>query len=959
MGKKTCGKIISLLMCGAMLAGIPASAAPTLAQRLDYKAYDDFSNIAFNNNYYGEYLEKYADKYAPAGTEIKLDVFNFTAEGARPEEQQDGEKGRVICWRENTAALSFRFTAESEGLYSLAFSYFPIDGNTLGITRGIRLDGEYPFDEAENITLARRFTDSEKPRKNNLGDELMPQQNEVKVWLSERVWDNQGVYSTPLAFYLSAGEHTLTLEYIEQPALISEISFVAAKKAEAYKTVLKGYSTEEKGETLRFEAEDKDYVLGKSSSSVLIGSDSDETLTPKATVSKKYNYIGGASWATGGDSISWKFSVKKAGLYKIALRSVQNANSGVPVYRTIELDGNIPFAEAAGYEFPYNARWNTHIIGKNGEPYLFYLTAGEHTLKMTAVTGDKTPIIQSIEKANSKLQVCYQNIVMVTGQSPDLNYDYELDKSISGLENSLGEITDILADCIKQLSAITNKTSTVENSIKQVKATIEKYKNDTDLIPGGLDDFTAAMTNMGDWLTALKTSSLAVDYIEAAAPDTELANPKQSLLNRIVNAVRNLILSYTKDYNAIGSVGSENSGAGVLNVWISRGKEWAEILKELADSEFSAKNNVNLKFNLLPEGAFSGTVNTLLLSVNAGKIPDVVLNMTANNTAEYAARGVIQDLKGYSDFEDFSGYTVKELFKPISYGGAVYGLPESMNFTVMFYRTDMFERLHMEVPNTWTDVYNTLLPRLNQYKLNMYIPQNYELFLYQYGGSYYSADGKTTGLSSEAAYNAFERYIKNYTEYGFPYNISFYNRFRTGETIVGIGGQSEYMQITYAAPELKGKWAVAPVPATVGEDGQLNRAVGSGLQTVSVIMKDSKNKETAWKFLKWWMSGSAQSEYGRRLESRLGISSRWGSANLEAYTSLAWSSKDLSVIKSALENIHEAPYVPGGYFTARHITNATARCITGGYTPRDSLEEAVEQINIELERKRRDFGIDE
>ena len=66
MGKKTCGKIISLLMCGAMLAGIPASAAPTLAQRLDYKAYDDFSDIAFNNNYYGEYLEKYADKYAPA-----------------------------------------------------------------------------------------------------------------------------------------------------------------------------------------------------------------------------------------------------------------------------------------------------------------------------------------------------------------------------------------------------------------------------------------------------------------------------------------------------------------------------------------------------------------------------------------------------------------------------------------------------------------------------------------------------------------------------------------------------------------------------------------------------------------------------------------------------------------------------------------------------------------------------
>lgn len=963
MKSSSIGKITALLLCGAMLAGTPVSAAPTLAERLDYKDYEDFSDIVYDTNYYSDYHSAHAGEYPAADAGFSLDLFSFACEGEQPEIRQDEEKGSVIDWREGTGNLSFTAEVAQTGFYHLNFCYYPIDGNSLSISRGIKIDGEYPFDEASNFALGRRFVDADKPQVNNLGDDLMPQQQEVKTWLREKVWDNQGANSAPLEFYLTVGSHTVTLEYIDQPMLVSEISFTAASELPDYKDALAQYQTngaKNAAETLRFEAEDIEHIVGKSASSILIASDSDETLTPKATVKKKFNLIGGSSWSTGGDSITWRFTVKKTGLYKIALRSVQNGNNGIPVYRTVELDGEIPFAQMAGYAFPYNARWNTHIIGDGEQPYLFYLTAGEHTLKMTAVEGEKAKIAQSIEKANSRLQACYQNIVMVTGQSPDLNYDYELDKSIVGLGDDLQEVVELLEDCRKMLSEITNKTSTVENSITQVKATIEKYRKNFEAIPAGLDDFTSSMTSMGDWLTTLKSSALAVDYIQIAAPDETLANPRQSMLHRILNAFRNLVLSYTKDYNAIGSVG-EGAGedAKQLEVWISRSKEWAEILKELADSEFAAQNKVNLTFNLLPEGAFSGTVNTLLLAVNAGKAPDVVLNMTPNNTAEYAVRGVIQDLNQFDDFQQYSGYTPSELYNPISYGGAVYGLPESISFTAMFYRTDLFERLHLSVPDTWDDVYNVLLPKLNQYKLSMYIPQRYDLFLFQNGGEYYSADGRTSALSSEAAYNSFERFIKNYTEYGFPYNVSFYNRFRTGEMLIGIGGMAEYMSIAYAAPELKGKWAIAPIPATVSEDGTLDRSTGTALQTVSVIMEDSGAQDTAWEFLKWWMSAETQTEYSKRLESRLGISSRWGSANYEAFCSLAWPTADLAVIKESLEGVREAPYVPGGYFTSRHITNAISRCLTGGYTPRDSLEEAVEQINIELERKRRDFGIEE
>lgn len=951
-------RLLAAVLCATVAVQIPVNAAESLAERLDYKDYEDFSDIAFNNNYYGDYIKHYSDSYTAAGEKIIIGAEDFKPKGKSPELRSDSENGKGIYWTADTESLSYTLDIKTEGLYNVCFKYYPEGGNSLNISRGIKIDGEYPFDEASGIVLSRRFTDENKPKLNNLGDELMPQQKEVKCLLSSFAWDSQGAYSTPLEFYFTKGKHTLSFDFIDQPVLLYEIAVTGAERRVSYKELSSGYSENNGDGTLRFQAEDIESVWGKSSFSILIGADSDETLTPKSTVTKKLNYLN--TCAASGDSVTWKFKIDEPGLYKIALRSVQNGNSGIPVYRTIEIDGEIPFAEAAGYEFPYNSRWNTHVIGGEDNPYLFELSKGEHTLKITAVTGDKTQIIQNIEKANSKLQACYQNIVMVTGQSPDLNYDYELDKSIQGLGASLKEISDILNDCMTSLDKISNKTSTVRNSIEQVKATIDSYKDDFDAIPGGLADFTSSMTSMGDWLTTLKASSLAVDYVEIASPDIKLDNPKQSIFNRIVNAVRNLVLSYTKDYNAIGSVGEGGgSDAKELNVWISRSKEWAEILKELADSDFAAENNVRLKFNLLPEGAFSGTVNTLLLSVNAGKVPDVVLNMSAANTTEYAVRGVIKDLAEFEDFEEYRGYTLKELYNPIAYGKSVYALPESVTFTVMFYRTDMFERLHMQVPDTWDDVYNVLLPKLNQYKLNMYIPQTFELFMYQYGAEYYSKDGKTSALSSEASYNAFERFIKNYTEYGFPYNVSFYNRFRTGEMIIGIGSMADYMSIAYAAPELTGKWAIAPVPATVMSDGTLNRSVPSALSTVSVIMENAKNPEDAWKFLKWWMSADTQSEYASRLESRMGISSRWGSANSEAFNLLAWSAEDLKVIKTSLENVKEAPYVPGGYFTSRHITNAISRCLTGGYTPRDSMEEAVEQINIELERKRKDLGIED
>lgn len=962
MSRKSILKTIGSFSLAAVMLFESATlvGAQTLADRLNYTDDSAVTDILFDTYYYTEYL-KDNDLGAADSFSSDIDILAFEGNGLVKE---DKEKGQVIYTDHVNTDVTYKFTVPTDGMYEFFVDYYCVDGNLQDISRGIKIDGEYLFEEAKNVFFKRSFVDANKPKRNNLGDEVMPSQIEVKRWMTTGLYDNAGMYGETLKFALKAGEHKITFAFINQPVLISKITVKSAEVLPTYKEKKaeykkKGYKNAKN--SLRFEAEDYDHIFDKSASSILIASDSDSTMTPLAITSRKYNGIGGGTWNAGGDSITWKFDVKEAGLYKLALRSVQNPNSGMPSSRRIEIDEKIPFAEMAEYVFEYDPKWQTNTISDDkGEPYLFYLDKGEHTIRMTAVNGELTDIIHKVSQANAMLSNCYQNIVMVTGQSPDLNYDYELDKSIPALIDDLGDVIDVLESCVDSLRKVTNKTATIENSINQAIDTIESYKNNVDAIPGGLTDFTSAITNMGEWLTTLKTQFLFVDYITFANPDEELANPRQTFIDLVVNTFKNLFLSYTKDYNAVGSLNSSTGKeAKELEVWLSKSKEWAEIIKDLADSEFSIEKNVNLKVNLLPEGAFAGTVNTLLLSVNAGKEPDVVLNMTAANTSEYAIRGVIKDLTEFKDFKEYKKYTFDQLYNHISYEGAVYGLPETMEFKSLIYRTDIFEKLKIEVPDTWDEVYNTMLPKLYQNNLQMFIPQSFNLFLYQNGGQLYTEDKKKSALDSDSAFRAFDQFIGNYQDYGFPYAISFINRFRTGEVPIGIGGMAEYLTVAFGASELVGKWSIAPLPATVNEDGSLNRSSGEALGTVSVIMESTTEPELAWDFLKWWMSAETQSEYGHRLESVLGTSARWGTANIEAYRSLPWSVSELKVIESSWKGIVEAPFVPGSYFTTRHMTNAISRCLTGGYKPRASLEEAIEAINVELERKREELGLDD
>ena len=241
-----------------------------------------------------------------------------------------------------------------------------------------------------------------------------------------------------------------------------------------------------------------------------------------------------------------------------------------------------------------------------------------------------------------------------------------------------------------------------------------------------------------------------------------------------------------------------------------------------------------------------------------------------------------------------------------------------------------------------------------QYLLNLYHYNNltYDMFLYQLGGEYYHKDLKTTALDSSKAYQALLEYTNLYTLYGIPKTASFYNRFRSGEMPAGIVDYNIYMTVKSAAGDIRGKWGLALIPGHGDENGNINRSHSTLASECCMIISQTKKKDAAWTFLNWWTSNETQLEYANRVESMLGESARWVTANWSAFTSLSWEKDELEIIEQSFDYAKQPPVVLGGYYISRHITNALNRVVVSGINPRDSIETAVEDIDRELQRRR-------
>ena len=873
----------------------------------------------------------------------------------------DAQDVNGIVWDKQQEKITFNITVQQEGLYNIGIFYRTLEGSGAAIQRKLLVNGKTPFEEAENIEILRFFKDTNSPLKDDNGDEVKPFSEEFFKDTETYITDRNGKYNTPLKFFLNEGQNEITFEYIREPILIYSIFLDAPKTTPTYAEVMSSYDGDKKaqnGKTLEFEAEDFDRIVEKNSSVVGVESSGDPSASPVSLYNIKMNYLGGAGYSKGNQSVTWKFTVKKTGFYKLGLRISQWYNDGLPVFRQLLIDDEIPFAEMECYRFDFNDKWYSHTIADdNGEAYLFWLDEGEHTITLTAKIGEYGVIEESLYSATKSLSALIRKVKMITGEDPDNNYDYEIDKNIPGIKNELAEIRDVLLNCEKTVLKLAAKNSSISNSFASIAEQLDQMVEDTDRIPKRLTDLETALGNLGDWINSIKSVPLGIDKFWIASPDEEIKNYNAKWWQNIYHAIVKLIVSFTKDYQSVSTAASDIKADVTLNVWVGKGTEWCQLIKQLSDATFTPESKINIKINTLPSTQLTTAgVNSLILSVAAGTAPDVVLGSSSGLAVEYAVRNAVIDLSSMEGFEETKAGIYSEAFKPLEYNGKTYALPETVSFRSIYYRTDVFEELGITPPDTWDDFYNTTLPVLYQSGLKCYIPMIYDAFLFQNGGAYYSDDGHFSALDTQEAFTAFKQTCELYTNYSIPVTANYFTQFRTGEMPMIIGTSADYLSFTSASPEIAGNWDIAPIPATVTEDG-LNRS-SSGLPVdCSMIMEQSQYKDEAWEFLKWWMSDETQIRFANGIESQLGITARYFSANKKAFAALPFSKEESAVINTFFENNVESKIVLGGYYTSRHIQNAWIRCVESGMDLRSSLEEAVEDINIELKRKQQEYDL--
>ena len=628
------------------------------------------------------------------------------------------------------------------------------------------------------------------------------------------------------------------------------------------------------------------------------------------------------------------------------------------------IDGEIPFDTLSNVAFDYSTSWDMRTLSdEKGTPYLFYLAAGDHTIRLEATLGEMGPILEQMEDSIYRLNLIYRKILVLTGVNPDRFRDYGLEKIYPDVLEAMDLESKRLYKLVDDTVAITGQKSDRVAVAQTLAVQMENFVNHTERITQQFSNFKDNITSLGTAMQNMSETKLDVDLIIVSGEKAPLPAVNDGFLASACHEIRSAVASYTVDYNSLGDKYEEGQG-DLIEVWIVTGRDQSTVLKTMVDDSFTPMTrenghqiNVNVKLVV---------ADTLLTAVVAGNGPDVVLSVGSWFPVNYAMRHAVEDLTQFPDFEEVASAFYPSALAALTYNDGVYALPETQEFSVLFYRKDVLEELGLEVPSTWDDLI-AMLPTIQGNNMSVGVPYPdittvdmsiLNSMIYQNGGSIYNDSATRTTIDNENGVTAFKLYTSLYNDYGLPTVYDFGSRFRSGEMPMGLASYSMYNTLTVSAPEIRGLWDFAPFPGTLQADGSIDRSVhAQGVACMIIATDDQQVKNNAWEFLKWWVSKDSQVRFGREIESVLGASARYTTANRDALEQLAWSADQLAVLKGQMACTVGFREIAGGYSTTRHMTNAIRRVINEKADARETLLTYARTINEEIRVKRREFNL--
>ncbi|MFH0993667.1 MAG: extracellular solute-binding protein [bacterium] len=859
----------------------------------------------------------------------------------------------------STDVVSFTVTVPSTGLYRFALSFFPLSDDYLDLEAAITVNGETPYAEAGQIILYKRWQADSGFGVDRYGNDFYGSQSQIDAWIEQSFFDPMGLYVEPLAFRLEAGANTITLTRVKGDFLLGDFTVTGTTEWPTYDAYLGAGQMAEDVTLITCETE---IPAAKSSSSIQAGISRDLNVTPFSVRTMKLNVLSGYSWSSERETVWYDIQVETAGYYQLTFKVLQNVIANSAVFRTLYVNGVIPFAEAATLGIGYSPKWQNYTpAGTDSEPYLFWLEAGWNSLALAvnlAPYRETYYVVKSILKSVNQLSL---DIKKLTGNQLDEERDWNITDNMPTIVADLTAMADALETERIRLDALnlSEKASEGEYGLKIAVRNLRFLAAKPNDIPKNITMLATSSTSIastiGSIISMLLYSPLDIDkfYVSAGA-DIPAANA--GFFSSVWLAIKRFFLSFFDERYVTAADPEE------LEVWVNRPKQYVDLIQKMVDESFTTATGIPVKVSVM------AAEGKLILANSAGKNPDVALGVSSWLPYDLGLRGAILDLTTFSEDPDFA--TTLQLFHPQSlipmiYSEGLYGLPDTENFYVLFYRTDILDTLGLNVPNTWNDV-TEMMPVLKRYGMNFYITLSSATslksfdstlpFLFQYGSSVYHEDAFTAAVDDPASIAALTMMTELYSIYAMDVTVSsFYNDFRLGVSPIGIGDFGMYITLLNAAPDIQGLWGIALLPGVDQGDGTIDRSA-PGAQTANMVFANTEKKDESWAFLKWWASTATQSDFASLLIATLGKEYLWNSANQTAFQASGFAADDVAVILEQWSWLKELPKVPGSYQVELEISNLWNSVVLDRANLRVELNDAVIRMNKEIRKKMYEFG---
>lgn len=887
---------------------------------------------------------------------------NEMSTGSVVEAKDSFDYGQDVLMLETGDTLEFNVEVKKSGLYAVAVNYYCLSEKAVDHTISLKINDKYLFSEARELVLEQYYECEEYPfRKEASGDEITPDTYIRKGWEKQILKSINQSQTDALLFYFEQGSNKVRITMEKSSILLGEISITSPKEVVDYESYLKQYP-EAKSEGMIIEQEAERISYKNTTESRPIATRDVETV-PYTRNTKLMSVIGGETWKSNGQTLFYQIEVKKTGWYYIGLKCKQNDKDNTTVYRTITLDGELPYREAAQIPIRRDSKWEIETLTQDEEPLKFYLEEGTHVIGIEVDSSMMNGISSTIQEKIDEISSLSVEIKKIIGNNEDEFRDYDILTYLPELVDDMEAIASDL-DVLLEEMILWNQGYKKNANISNMQIAINqlrKLAKEPDEIPNNIAMFSEGSGSvsqlLGNVLDSIKEAPLELDAIYLYEEGAELPEYKTNIFEKFVEEflffIDDLLQGSQKETEE-GNVTEE------ITVWVNRANTYVNQMQTMADTMFTPETGIKVNFELMKDEG------KLILANTTDTQPDVALGLSAYLPYDLAIRGAVTDLRQFDDFNELAQEFNSGAFLTHTYNDGIYAMPETQDFYVLFYRKDLIEAMNIQIPDTWEDVLE-VLPQLQRFGMNFYVPLASSVsfktsamttpYILQYGGDIYEEDGMSVAVNNAEGLEAMKFMTNLFVIYGMPTEVAdFYQSFRSGIIPMGVSNFSTYLRLESAAAELAGKWDIALMPGVKNEEGEVERwSTGAG--TAGVIFEKSEKKGASWEFLKWWMSAETQAEFGTQMQLLFGETYMWNTANMEAFVEMPLDEQDKDVIMEQWKWLHEYIKTPAGYMVERELSNVWNKIVFDGENARSALDDAAITMNQEIERKMEEFGM--